>query len=396
MNHSAQIVVQAIRVGELIEFAERVLGSAQAGQFVPITMQRAVAHAHNPYASKDDVALLVAVDEDDEIVGYFGILPVMLRAGDELHKVHWFSTWSVSSKVRGRGVGSLLMKAALELKQDYLIVGSVHARRVCRKFGFWEREPLVYYWLDLTGAGRLNPVVWARRGVRKILHLVGAKRTLQPESSLSRRLDAWMGRRLKKVFTRRLNKRFAPFLEAYHLREVDQLRGEPPSRGPRPEVELYRGVEAVNWMLRYPWVLESGQSLTEDKDYYFSDTRPLFRQFAVEIESREGEGLGYAVFSVSQRGHGMHLRALDYHLPPSLVPELLPALALHYGEQYRADTLELPSEAVVILRRSLLGRLLLKRRERIYMAMPRDDDSPLARNWGRLTFRLVDGDMAFS
>lgn len=396
MTNSAQITVQAIRVGELIEFAERVLRAAQPGQFVPITMQRAVAHAHNPYASKDDVALLVAVDEDDEIVGYFGILPVMLRVDDDLYKVHWFTTWSVSAKVRGRGVGSLLMQAALDLKQDYLIVGSVHARRVCRRFGFWEREPLVYYWLDLTGAGRLNPVVWARRGVRKILHLARIKRTLQPESPFSRRLDAWMAKRFKKFFTRSLNKRFAPFLEMYHLREVDQLRDEPPSRGPRPAVELYRGVEAVNWMLRYPWVLESGQSLTEDKDYYFSDTRPLFHQFAVEIESRQGEMLGFAVFSVSQRGHGIHLRTLDYRLPPSLVPRLLPALALHYGAQHRADTLELPAEAVTALRRSLPGRMLLKRRERIYMAMPRGDDSPLARNWERLTFQLVDGDMAFS
>ncbi len=123
---------------------------------------------NNPYAAKDDVVLLVAIDSDDEIVGYFGILPLLLREGKNYHKVHWFTTWNVSSKVRGRGVGGNLMADALTLGHDFLIVGSVHARRVCRKYGFLERDPLIYYWLDPSGMAQLNPIVWARRGIRKL------------------------------------------------------------------------------------------------------------------------------------------------------------------------------------------------------------------------------------
>ena len=131
-----EIRFEHIKVKDLQEFAERVLGNSRKGQFVPITMQRAIAHANNPYAAKNDVGLLVAIDSDDEVVGYFGILPLLLRNGDECFKANWFTTWSVSSKVRGRGVGAQLMAEALSLKLDYLIVGSVHARRVCQKYGF--------------------------------------------------------------------------------------------------------------------------------------------------------------------------------------------------------------------------------------------------------------------
>ena len=124
----SDIRIEHIKVKDLIPFAERVISASAEGQFIPISMQRAEAHAHNPYAAKEDVALLVAIDSDEEVVGYFGILPLLLREGQNYHKVHWFTTWNVSTKVRGRGVGGNLMAEALTLGHDFLIVGSVHAR----------------------------------------------------------------------------------------------------------------------------------------------------------------------------------------------------------------------------------------------------------------------------
>ena len=93
------IRIEHIRVKNLLGFAERVIASASPGQFIPISLQRARAHAHNPYADPEDVALLAAIDAEDEVVGYFGILPLILRHGDQLHKVHWFTTWNVSAKI---------------------------------------------------------------------------------------------------------------------------------------------------------------------------------------------------------------------------------------------------------------------------------------------------------
>lgn len=395
MNH-ADIHFKHIRVKELQDFAERVIAEAQPGDFIPITMQRAVAHAHNPYAAKNDVALLVAIDGDDEIVGYFGILPLLLRRGQEYFKVHWFTTWSVSAKVRGRGVGSRLMAEALSLNQDYLIVGSVHARRVCRKYGFWERQPLDYVWLDSTGMGHLNPLVWLRRGYRKFWHLLGVEKEIRIHTPLTDRLDSLLAPVLKPFFYAWLAATQAQVLAGIRFREVDQLRGEPPTCPHRPRVELHRGVDAVNWMLTYPWVLESGQSLTEEMNYYFSDARPLFRFIALEVYSPEDEYKGFVVFSVTRKKDQVMLKTLDYRFTNPSENRYALALAIHYGRQYQADTIELPAEVAAHLRSSLLGRLLLHRKQRIYQAMPKDEDSPLAQAWEEMKLNLSDGDMAFS
>jgi GNAT superfamily N-acetyltransferase len=393
---SDDIRFEHIKVKDLHEFAERVLGAAQAGQFVPITMQRALAHANNPYAAKDDVALLVAIDGEDEVVGYFGILPLLMRNGEEMFKTYWFTTWSVSPKVRGRGVGAQLMAEALSLKQDYLIVGSVHARRVCRKYGFWERPPLTYYWLDTTGMGHLNPVVWLRRLVRKALHILRVDRTIALQTPLSERMDNLFEKPLKRFFYALLTGAQTDVLAGTQVRVVDQISGEPTTLPQVPPIELHRGIDAVNWMLQYPWVVENGHSVTDDMDYFFSDTRPLYRFIPIETHSPEDDHQGFVVLSVSQKGEKMVLRVLDYKFNNPADHKYILALAIQYGREYSADTIELPFDAVTDFRRTLLGRILLHKKERIYQCMPSSDDSPLAEAWENIHLKLVDGDMAFS
>lgn len=386
-----------IKVKDLHEFAERVLGSAQPGQFIPITMQRALAHANNPYAAKDDVALLVAIDADDEVVGFFGILPLLLRRGEELFKVHWFTTWSVSGKVRGQGVGAQLMAEALDLKLDYLIVGSVHARRVCQKYGFWERAPLHYYWLDATGMGHLNPLVWLRRGMRKVVHLLRIKREVPLKTDFIKRVDNWFAPWTKKIIYRVMSGTADSLLAGARYEDVTHLREAPTTPEPRPNVELHRGADAVNWMLHYPWIVDAGQSVTAEMDYYFSDTRPMYRIFGVEITSPEGEYLGFVTFSISRKSaDSVFLKMLDYQFSRREDRRYALALALRYGRQHQADTIEIPQEMAQYMQPRWPRKILLHSKTRIYQCMPKANDSPLAQAWDDLAFKLVDGDMAFS
>jgi hypothetical protein len=391
------IHIEHIKVGELVGFAEDVIRAARPGQFVPITVQRAIAHANNPYANPEDVGLLAAIDAEGEVVGYFGILPMILRVGDDLFKTHWFTTWSVSAKVRGRGVGSELMKEALTLDLDFLIVGSVHARRVCQKFGFWERQPLPYYWIEPSAMGSLNPLTWVLRLVRKIVSRLKPKTQVAITNRATGAIDRALAPLTRQIFYRLLDRKFASTLQDYHFREVARIRPDLPPRADRPPIELHRGVEAVNWMLAYPWVLETGQSHTENLDYYFSDTRPLFRFIAVEIyDPTNNAYLGFVVFSVSQKGTSIALKTLDFQtVSPDHYRPIL-ALAIRYGRHYRADTIEIPEEIVAPLRPSLLGRLVLLRKTRIYQCHPKSEDSPLGRSWQDIQRHLYDGDMAFS
>ena len=391
-----ELRIEHIKVKQLPEFAGQVIRKAQPGQFIPISMQRAVAHAQNPYADPGDVGLLVAIDEDDEVVGYFGIMPMLLRVGDTCHKTHWFTTWSVSSKVRGRGVGSWLMKEALTLKKDFLIVGSVHARRVCRKYGFWERDPLKYYWLDPSGMGSLNPLTALLRLARKAAQIIKIGQEIVIANAGTRWLDRTFSPLFKQIFYPLLTAKLAPHFKEFKYREVTKIR-EHTFELNRPEVELHRGPEAVNWMLSYPWIVEKGQSQTEDLDYYFSDARPLYRLVALEItDPQEGTYLGFAVFSISRKAGGVALKTLDFRFgDPAHYPFIL-ALAVRYGRRYRADTLEIPEEVAASFGKSILGKLLLQEKRRIYQCYPQSENSPLAGAWQDICLHLYDGDMAFS
>ncbi len=67
-----RIRIAHIKVGELEAFADRVISAAEPGQFVPLSMQRARAHAHNPYADPDDIGLLAAIDRTRRWLGILG------------------------------------------------------------------------------------------------------------------------------------------------------------------------------------------------------------------------------------------------------------------------------------------------------------------------------------
>jgi hypothetical protein len=183
--------------------------------------------------------------------------------------------------------------------------------------------------------------------------------------------------------------------EGFRFQEVTQIHAAPPKGPHRPATELHRDLEAVNWMLKYPWVVESGQSLTEGMDYYFSDARPLYRQIAVEVYNLEDKFLGFVVFSVSQKGEKVALKMRDFRFSQPSYQRAAFALALRCSREYGADSIELPAE-IAALMPARLGRALLQQKERIYQCMPQTEDSPLARHWHEITFHLYDGDMAFS
>ncbi len=391
------INIKHIKVGELLDFAKSTIDNSTPGQFIPITLQRAIAHANNPYASENDVGLLVAVDEDEEVVGYFGIMPMMLRVEEELYKTHWFTTWSVSSKVRGRGVGTQLMEEALKLDYDYLIVGSIHARRVCEKYGFWEREPLRYYLVDMSGMRNLNPLPLFLRLVRKAMHLLKIRKEILISNSMTQWLDGIISPVTKSFFYRLLSRKLAGYFRGLEFQEVSQIRSEFPKQVDRPAIELHRGIEAVNWMLSYPWIVKTGNSSTEDMDYYFSDVRPLYRQVAVEVTyPPDGAYQGFIVFSVSQKGDTIAVKILDFRLRDTTQYPFILALAVHYGRLNNADTIEIPDEVALCLETSILGKMLLQTKLRIYQCRPKSENSPLARAWYNITRHLYDGDMAFS
>ena len=389
------IRIERIKVKELEEFAKGMISSIDQDQLVPITLQRAIAHTRNPYADWDDVGLLVAYS-GDECVGYFGILPILLKHGAQYSKVYWFSTWLVSPKFRGRSIGSLLMKDALSMNQDYLIVGSGPARKVCQRFGFYEFAPLYYYSLDMSGMERLNPVTWVFRLFRKFLSPFG--------------VNVRISNKFTKIFDRLaspVTKRFFYWLgdhgefrelKAYNYNEVDDINYHGLDLDAYlPDVAFYRGSEVINWMLKYPWVVKPGQSPTEKKDFYFTDVREKFSNIAVEVYSAgSGEFVGFVILSNSLiDGKGV-LKVLDIHfLNREDLRGVLP-LIISYGCKFNVDKIEIPESLVEGINSRIARRFLLHQKQRLYQCYPENDQSPLGNCWQKIELNYCDGDMPFT
>lgn len=390
-----QIRIERIKIRNLVDFANQTISSTKVNQLIPITMQRAAAHVNNPYADGDDVGLLVAYYAN-VCVGYFGIMPILLKHGEQFSKVHWFSTWLVSPKFRGRSIGSLLLKDALSMNLDYVIVGSGPARKVCKRFGFREFEPLVYYALDMGGMKRMNPTTWLFRFFRKILAIAGVK--INVHNFLTRGFERLVTPVSKRVFYSLFGRTLVRRLKDINYQEVNQVcDSKYDSDLNLPDIAFYRGVKIINWMIKYPWVVEPGQSPTEHLDYYFSDVRNIFRNIALEVYSSDQKIFkGFVVMSISKIGDRMVLKVLDFDFINRSDEEYVLPLALKYGSKFLADIIELPKIAVMNVHGSFSGNFLLHEKKRIYQCYTRDENSPLGRYWQDIELNYCDGDMAFT
>lgn len=389
-----ELRIEPIRAKDLVIFAEKIIAEAVPGQFIPITMQRAVAHTRNPFIAPDDVCLLVAFYEQI-CVGFFGIMPIMLKNREKSEKIYWFTTWRVSPELRGKSLGSLLMQEALKLNQDYMIVGSRPARKVCRRFGFWEREPLVYYELDLSGMQRLNPARWASRILRKLLHPLNIK------VNINNKITRFVGDLLKPIgksfFMKQLWRNQEKLLKEVFINEVERIQPETPAQlANLPDTHLLRDSSIINWMLEYPWVVESGNSPSEQMDYYFSDARPLFRNLVFEIRSMNGNYIGYLLLMISEAYGIRELKILDYLFGDRAYEKYILPIAAKYASQFRVDNIIMPAEAIQKNQNDWLMNAILHEKHRIYQCYPKDPNSFLAKNWKDIHFRYCDGDMGFS
>src|SRR5690606_30585475 len=145
----------------------------------------------------------------------------------------------------GKGLGSQLMQAAIDLDVDLAIVGSAPARRVSAKFGFQEVAPLAYIRLDFEVAGRYNPLGLLLRGLRKLASLVGLKLTIEPVQALFHRIfETLFGWLLRPLFLVLAQAAVGPSAAA--ALPAPQAFAVPAPQGTR----FYRDAAVLNWTLQ--------------------------------------------------------------------------------------------------------------------------------------------------
>lgn len=381
--------IERIKLKDLDRLAIESVRGALAGDFIPITIHRARAMQQNPNAQPDDVALLLA-KEGERNVGFFGVMPVVLRHEGQLHKVYWLTTWGVAPQYLGKGLGSRLMEEALALDVDLAIVGSKPARRVSTKYGFSEARPLDYVRIDFGLAGRYNPINLLLRGLRKLFSLVRIRLPIKGvEDVVGRALDAVFSPLFRPLLYRRVEGKLGKETNAVRVTLAEKVRSL--GGAAYSLTSFYRNEAVVNWMLAHPWVLAEG-SPSAMMNYGFTDERKGFQMLAWQLAAADGSDLGYITFQFSVIARRKVLKVLDYEFGPSAPAGLLLALAMRQARRLRADVIDGPAE----LAEPLAGSLLVLRKQRTLQVHPRAAESPLGRAWQHLQQGYTDGDTAFT
>jgi len=377
------MVIKKIPLKDLVDFANQVDKQTPPDGVLPISRQRALSQSQNPFASPDDVALLVAYD-NETCVGYLGVVPGAVQVSPawvngSCQKVFWLSTWYVSPKVRDSGVAMQLLFTACQLKGDIMVTGvSESARRVYAALHFREFGPLRFcnYWV-------------VRRGRERLL------------SRLSRVLggfDRLVVRFIKRRFLRQSLAPLQSLLGDLESRKVSRI--QPPEEFSRAmenqPCTFLRDSKAINWMLENPWLSESAQ--TEPR-YEFSVFRQVFHYTALEITNRAtGKYLGYVVMSTSREkpDNPVALTLLDWALLPEVDRRVIQALVLREGLACEADRITLPSSIANQLPKPLSQFGQVQEISSLYFARLQNRDGDLSQALNNAHLHYTDGDRAFT
>lgn len=258
--------IQVLSNSELITFIE----SEQYNQLldVPITRLRAISQVNNPNADANDPALILAFNEDQEMIAYVGCLPEQLAIAPK-EKVCWNSCWWVHP-TKGSGASMPVFYKAIELWEAKIMFDDLPARSVSilkhLKFVHFEKIEGMKAMLH----SKLSQIITNR--FPKLQSLKSSFQLIDKVIDLL--LYPYYYTREKGVEQSNLN------IEL--ISRVDDEANTFVKENSSQQL-IQRNASELNWILDFPW-LTTGENQTKDKRYYFSSYAESFKSHLFKIK----------------------------------------------------------------------------------------------------------------
>ena len=389
-----QIRIEKIKIKDIGDFADRALRQPPFQAVAPISLRRASSQAKNPYGRPDDIALLVAFNAD-QCVGYHGLLPGLLKQGDRLNRVHWATAFYVSPEFRGQKIGRRLLEEIKNLKIDFIVTQMTEsAERTYRNTGYKDIGRLTYFQLR---ADRLALAATLFGNAGPFREKVAQQS--KPLITVLQRIHRSIYRGVKSFFYSTAIKDQRNQEHRFQWKMVDRIDEScwRHRTGHSNQPSFFRGIEAVNWMLHNPWVVSKKSGEKKSKNYYFSETRNIFKYLVIEVYRRKDrKPAGFVVLSVSHKKDKTRIKLLDFSLQDANTPEIIGYPVLKYAKKFLADRIEYPDYFRGYFQSLPWTKKLIKRQTRPYLFHPCGNDSPLAVSKEKILFDYCDGDTAFT
>ncbi len=274
--------IKSYTTGNILEFVSSEFFSRLKN--IPISKHRALSYAHNPRATASDKILFVAF-ENDEVAGYLGALPEKIYYHGEWKRISWLSCFWIDPKFRGKNISKQLFDFAMQEWDNTAILTNMKPGTL----KIYERTG--YFHAPVT-----------RAGIRGYLRFCLAE-ILPPRGDVFARIKPILaaldfifncGNAIRLVFYP--GYKLDPGL---HYEYVDEI-------GPEAEelinicnqsYLIKRGKPELEWINKYPWVLEQEED-ADSRRYYFSSVSKRFFYQNVEFRDEMGTVTAFLVLSI--------------------------------------------------------------------------------------------------
>jgi GNAT superfamily N-acetyltransferase len=391
-----QIRIEKIKLKEIYKFAGNALGQPPYQAAVPISRRRALSQSNNPYGRPDDVVLLVALS-GNKCVGYQGLLPGLFCRNGELKRVHWSTAFFVSPDYRGQGVAGCLLKKIKTLNIDFPVTRMTEsARQAYLKAGFKELGNLTYYQLRMEKIHKLHAIF---QQAEASFGLDANDNEIAKLNSDAPRGEGALYQRSKKIFYRQLLAGLKQKKQRFEHKTVAQIDAQAQQiiRSQLNCLRFFRGIEAINWMLKYRWITSAKHEKAEAEPYYFSLASDLFDYVALEIYSADKTVFkGFLILSVSAKKGRTWVKILDFAFKNPTDSDLAAYFAIIYAKTFSADRLEFPASLLGFFEQNPLLKPLIKKQQRLYLFYPKTHGGAFEGCIGEIRLDYCDADTAFT
>ncbi|TAE87944.1 MAG: GNAT family N-acetyltransferase [Bacteroidetes bacterium] len=242
---------------------------------IPISKQRASSIAHSPRTKPDNVIMACAYQEN-ELVGYLGILPDTLEIKGNIYDAGWLSSMWVSATHRGKGIAPQLINSLLKAWDNMVLTTnqSPAAATVFNKhpeFNALTNNGTRYY-----VKSRLSYFMPTRNPVYvyfiPVLRVIDS--AINTVVNIHRTITA-INCDVEMQITQQITPELAHFIQKYPAKSYCK-----------------RGVKEFKWMMEFPWVYQSEQPDILASNYEFTISTPDYcNEFVLCYHHKELVGM---------------------------------------------------------------------------------------------------------
>ncbi len=240
---------------------------------IPISKHRAISHINNPFCSDDDILLWTAFDNND-LIGYVGVLPDIIEQEGKKEKIYWLSCFWVDETQRLKNVASVLFFPLIKLYGKQLFISNFlfSLEKTYQKLGIFQATQNNY------GYDFYRNFDFAE----KIKSRYPKLKFLMPFYVFFEKLFNSILTGFRKLFYRPLTVKE----KVVENCEFDTELNDFLSAFSQTDNQIVRDTSYFNWVVNYPWILQ-GKENKDSKRYHFSSISQHFEYRSIKIYSSE-------------------------------------------------------------------------------------------------------------